>query len=60
MSELILKACPFCNGEASLSEGQIDTDSAYYVECLDCAASSEMKFYIEEAQEAWNKRAEVK
>ena len=53
-----LLPCPFCNGEASLSQGQIGIMRAiaHYVECIDCAASSDMKFQIGEAINAWNKR----
>lgn len=54
-----LKLCPFCNGEASFSTGQIGISRAiaHYVECLECAASSDMKFSMMETKEAWNKRA---
>ena len=33
--------CPFCGGEASLSECQINSMKHAYVECLECAASSD-------------------
>jgi Lar family restriction alleviation protein len=53
-----LYACPFCGGEASMSTGKIGPARAIadYVECLTCAASSDMFFSKEQAIEAWNKR----
>lgn len=56
-----LKNCPFCGGEASLSEGRIRNPdgtilSFPYVECLDCAANSDMKCTKDEVVENWNKR----
>lgn len=53
-----LKACPFCGGEASLSQGQMGPTRAQadYVECLDCAASGEMFFSKDMAMRVWNAR----
>lgn len=53
-----LKPCPFCNGEASFSYGGIGQSRGIYVECIDCAASTEM--YPEpnavKAATSWNTR----
>lgn len=53
-----LKNCPFCGGEASLSEGQMGSARAiaYFVECIECAATSDMLFSTVEAIEKWNSR----
>ncbi len=53
-----LKPCPFCGGEASLSMGQMGVTraQAYYIECDNCAASSEMFFDGNRAIKAWNNR----
>lgn len=53
-----LKPCPFCGGEAYLSQGQIGPAKAIadYVECLECAASADMFYDKYLAIEAWNRR----
>jgi len=55
-----LKHCPFCGGEPSLSLGQIGIDIviAYYIECIDCASSTDMKYDLAEAIKLWNKRVD--
>ena len=55
MSEL--KPCPFCGGEPSLSSGYMGYSTVgIYVECINCAAFSEMNPEEGIAVEAWNKR----
>jgi hypothetical protein len=45
-----LKPCPFCGGEADVSEGtKGDNEPWWYVECMKCGATGE-------SVEAWNKR----
>ncbi len=55
-----LKNCPFCGSEnidesIGLNGGHIQ---AYYIECINCAASSEMFVEKEKAIKAWNTRPE--
>lgn len=61
-----LKPCPFCGGEASLSEGRKNSMPHAYVECLECGASSDisekpvLKYNtdsVDEVIEKWNKRS---
>lgn len=57
----ILKNCPFCNGEADVSEGYQNTSPKtimHYVECINCAASAGWHAFKLAAIEAWNKRAD--
>jgi len=66
-SEIELKKCPFCGGEASLHKqfhtgyevgNQPRTICARWVSCDNCGASCGSVFSIEEAAAAWNRRAE--
>lgn len=54
MNELL--PCPFCDGEASISNGEFLGKQTDYVECLQCAASSDMKFSKQEVIDLWNNR----
>ena len=56
-----LKPCPFCGGEATT--GKIEYNATYYVRCSNrkiCDVLPFTKAYdeIEDAIDAWNKRAE--
>ena len=51
-----LKDCPFCGGEASISLGLMNGDQFPYVECLQCAASTDLEFTEKDAIEKWNRR----
>lgn len=56
-----LKPCPFCGGEASVSTGYQNTTpptALRYVECIECAAASDMLDTEEEAIAMWNRRHE--
>ncbi len=45
-----LLACPFCGGEASVSEGsKKGGEPWWYIECIDCASTAE-------SVDVWNKR----
>lgn len=44
-----LKPCPFCGGEASVSQGEQDGRPFYYIECDDCTGTAD-------SVTAWNKR----
>lgn len=46
-----LKPCPFCGGEADVSQGSKGPDNTpwWYVECVGCASMAE-------SVEIWNKR----
>ncbi len=68
MNELL--PCPFCGGEASLSESKKYKDSMryHYIECIDCAASSDISptpinkrstISILEAALLWNTRTPI-
>lgn len=51
-----LKPCPFCGGQAVLTEAMGEA----WVNCLYCSASSRMMSTRESAAERWNSRAPVK
>lgn len=57
MNELIdieLKPCPFCAGKAVLFEEFMPT----WVACKKCRASTEAKYDVNEAIQAWNRRTD--
>jgi len=56
MSETKLKPCAHCNGEATISTGWKGASKRYFVECFDCAASTDMVETEAEAIAAWNRR----
>ena len=58
-----LKPCPFCGGEAVLTNGWFSGERR--VECLDCGVMTKIEFSenplvtaSEQAIKAWNRRAE--
>lgn len=53
-----LKKCPFCGGEASLTEHKFQgLTSTYGIVCLDCCCETRQFFETaDEAIEAWNRR----
>lgn len=55
-----LKRCPFCGGEASVTEHIFrGLTSTYGVVCLDCCCETRQFFdTADEAIEAWNRRVE--
>lgn len=61
MSELKLKPCPFCGGEAVLMKVTFTAGMSYYVRCGNgkCAVFPITKSYStdDEAIEVWNMRA---
>ena len=52
-----LKPCPFCGGEAKWRKYEFLNVASFYVECVDCDASSNRFDHLDEAVEAWNRRA---
>ncbi len=44
-----LKCCPFCGGEADVSQGEQGGLPYYYIECFDCSAMADSVMQ-------WNKR----
>lgn len=56
MSDVKLKPCPFCGGEASINRpsGRM----LFCVVCDDCDANGGYYFTEEDAARAWNDRAE--
>ena len=55
-----LKPCPFCGGEGCIQEHKFyGYPSTFGVVCLDCCCETR-QFYmtLEEAVEAWNRRAD--
>ena len=53
MSEIKLKPCPFCGGEALIKQDQY---SRSYVVCPNCDTRSAARFDAARAAEAWNRR----
>lgn len=57
-----LKPCPFCGGDAEISQGRFDGKDTSYVMCRKCAAQGEFFFVSpkyssnERAILAWNRR----
>lgn len=64
MTDMTLKPCPFCGGEAELTSGTFDRKDISYVLCKRCASQGEFFFVSSRyasairAVEAWNRRAE--
>lgn len=58
-----LKPCPFCGGKASLNidpDGTVDTEGrrwAFTIVCNKCAATAGLHWLVQNAIEAWNRRA---
>ena len=52
-----LKPCPFCGGEANLVQGS-SGKLLPWVRCRDCGAETSDYDSVEEAAEAWNRRAD--
>lgn len=65
MSELHLKHCPFCGGDAVLTYDGPVSDRTSYVKCKSCDSSTKKipistKYSSDErAVEAWNKRVDT-
>lgn len=55
-----LKPCPFCGGEGCIQEHRFHGyANTYGVVCLDCCCETKQFFEtLEDAIEAWNRRAE--
>ena len=59
-----LKPCPFCGGEAEKAHLRKRWHRALgiycpiYIRCKVCSATSPVKYTVENAREAWNRRAE--
>lgn len=53
-----LKPCPFCGSDETYKT-RLD-DFTYVIQCLECGASGPYKLNTDEAEEAWNRRAEDK
>ncbi len=54
-----LKPCPFCGGEAILSESHTVADETFglcFVFCKSCRAETSLYSIKQEAIDAWNKR----
>lgn len=50
-----LKPCPFCGGEAHYVKC---SDGEAWVRCKDCGTETAIFDSVEEAAEAWNRRAD--
>lgn len=58
MAEIKLKPCPFCGGEA-VTVVDDETETMFGVKCFACGGSIyPEKEFLNEAIEAWNRRAE--
>ena len=53
MSEIKLKPCPFCGGEAKI----VKSYYTIWAKCICCGAKSRCEENEEKAAEAWNRRA---
>lgn len=59
MEEIKLKPCPFCGGTAgAIGDGAFDEDNCFWVRCWECGAETSAYESVEEAKEAWNRRAD--
>ena len=56
MSEIKLKPCPFCGGEAELGTFSTNSDDKFLVECSNCGVATLLYYDTEKATEAWNRR----
>ena len=60
MSEIKLKPCPFCGGEAALQTAQFgaEKESRYRIKCTKCPVEIGWDYYsIEGCTVIWNRRA---
>jgi len=59
MSDIKLKPCPFCGGEAKINIHRfVGLSNSYGVECKECMTQSNQFFgTVKAATEAWNRRA---
>lgn len=53
MSEINLKSCPFCGGEAKI----VKSYYTIWVKCICCGAKSRCEENEEKVAEVWNRRA---
>lgn len=55
MSEIKLKPCPFCGGEAKII-GAIG--AVFCARCTECGAETQSELSEQQAAELWNRRAD--
>ncbi|MCB1394304.1 Lar family restriction alleviation protein [Nitrobacter sp.] len=55
MSNIILRPCPFCGGEAEISDKRPKRRT--YVSCTSCGTRAPIRNNAQEASEFWNARA---
>lgn len=58
MGENILKPCPFCGGVDVKVHIPYFTDDCYMVQCYGCNCNTAIYMTVNQAIEAWNRRAE--
>ena len=61
MSEIKLKPCPFCGGEASIksvTKGIFVKKVGYFAVCNSCGASTHVALNINDVPHKWNRRAD--
>lgn len=56
MSELKLKKCPICGGDAEMYQGKYQGLDTFYVSCTGCGAQTDYEYAEEFAAELWNER----
>ena len=52
-----LKLCPFCGGGAQAVVDD-ETEELLLIQCVDCKAATGEFEYLEDAKNAWNRRAD--
>lgn len=54
MSEIKLKPCPFCGGEATLRKSELA--GLYHIACFECGCRQDASYKKETVIKAWNTR----
>lgn len=58
MSEIKLKPCPFCGGEAKMHPTSSAAHGVYWARCIECGVETRASYILDDAVKAWNRRAD--